>query len=220
MPDAVNPRGWEMSQAVDSSGVRAVAFDAVGTLIVPAVPILTIYRDCGRRHGVALDDATLHDRFREAVRHEDALDRTAQWRSSEDREVRRWRAIVTATLGSAVCFDELWAYFARPDVWRTGPAVRLLHEAIDRGRTVAVASNFDARLRPVLAGVDGLPHIDRVIVSSEVGWRKPAAEFFAAVVDVLGAAAGEILFVGDDRANDYEAARAAGMRAALIGSVA
>lgn len=217
MTDVVNPRGWEMSQTVDWSGVRAVAFDAVGTLIVPAVPVLTTYRACGQRHGITVDDATLQGRFQAAVRREDALDRAAGWRTSEEREVRRWRAIVTATLGVTACFDELWAHFARSDAWRAGPAVGLLYDALGSGLAVAVASNFDARLRPVLAGVVGLPGIDRVVVSSEVGWRKPAAEFFAAVADSLGTDAEHVLFVGDDRANDYEAALAAGMRTALIG---
>jgi len=49
-----------------------------------------------------------------------------------------------------------------------------------------------------------------------VGWRKPAAEFFAAVSAALTLPPGEILFVGDDRANDYEGARSFGMQVILF----
>ncbi len=55
-----------------------------------------------------------------------------------------------------------------------------------------------------------------IVVSSEVGWRKPAGEFFHALGQEVGAAPEKIVFVGDDPVNDYGGARAAGLSAVLF----
>ena len=55
--------------------------------------------------------------------------------------------------------------------------------------------------------------IQHVIISAEVGWRKPAAEFFAAVCRNLGLPGDQILVVGDDLVNDVQGAQTAGLRA-------
>jgi putative hydrolase of the HAD superfamily len=80
-----------------------------------------------------------------------------------------------------------------------------------------MASNYDARLRSVAAGLPELRPLRHLVISSEVGWRKPAPEFFAALCERTGLAPGAILFVGDDPANDYDGATAAGLRAVLVG---
>ena len=82
---------------------------------------------------------------------------------------------------------------------------------------LGLGSNYDARLRSVVDGHDDLaPLRGRVVISAAVGFRKPAAEFFAEVMRVAGCEPGEILFVGDDVENDYEGATAAGLRAVLL----
>ena len=47
--------------------------------------------------------------------------------------------------------------------------------------------------------------------SSEVGWRKPAPQIFAAALDALGVEASRCAMVGDRRREDIAGARAAGM---------
>src|SRR5262249_28243110 len=76
-------------------------------------------------------------------------------------------------------------------------------------------SNYDRRLYSVAAGLADLRRIEHVVISADVGWRKPAAEFFAALCRKLGRRPDEILFVGDDPTNDYAGAQAAGLRAVL-----
>ena len=115
------------------------------------------------------------------------------------------------------CFQALFAHFARPDAWRvhpeTGPTLLSLAE---RGWHVGLASNFDGRLRGVAAGLSELRPVRSLVISSEVGWRKPAAPFFDAVRRQTGSPFNQIVFVGDDPANDYDGARAAGLRAVLF----
>ena len=54
------------------------------------------------------------------------------------------------------------------------------------------------------------------VVSEEVGVWKPALEIFEIAAARVGAAPGEILFVGDDAAYDIAGARAAGMVTAWV----
>ena len=55
-----------------------------------------------------------------------------------------------------------------------------------------------------------------VLVSSQVGYRKPHPRFFEAIRSALGSEAGRILYVGDDPRNDMTPARAVGLEAVLL----
>lgn len=59
-------------------------------------------------------------------------------------------------------------------------------------------------------------HLDAVVISEQVGIRKPRAEIFAAALDALGAAPHETLHVGDDLEADIRGAAEAGLRTVWI----
>jgi putative hydrolase of the HAD superfamily len=198
-------------------GVGAVYFDAVGTLIYPEPPAPVVYAAAGRARDSRLDVPEVAARFRAAFRREEEEDHRLGLRTSEEREARRWQHIVATVLDDVAdpegCFQELFAHFARPDAWRCPPEAGLvLRELARRGYVVGLASNYDGRLRRVAAGLPELETVRRFVISSEVGWRKPAGEFFAAVCRDAGLAPDQIALVGDDGLNDYEGARAAGLR--------
>jgi putative hydrolase of the HAD superfamily len=117
-----------------------------------------------------------------------------------------------------VAFRELWIHFARPDSWRcfadAAPALKALREA---GLAVCIASNFDNRLRGVLTGLPDLSGwIDHLLISSEVGYRKPHPAFFQAACRSLGCPPAHVLCVGDDPDNDVRGAIGAGLQGVLI----
>ena len=202
------------------AGVRAVFFDAVGTLLFPRHPVHRTYAEVGRRHGAEFPEEAVRARFRAAFARQEELDAAAGWRTDEDREKARWQAIVAEVLPAAeagACFAALWDTFSRPEAWTVHPeGPGLLRELAARGSTVGIASNFDARLLGIVAGLpDLVPFRDRCVVSSLVGWRKPAPEFFAAVETAAGCDSDRILYVGDDLRNDIRGATAAGLRAVL-----
>lgn len=204
------------------SSVRAVFFDAVGTLLFPEPSAPAVYAEVARGCGLRLSAADVRDRFLAAYRLQEAADAELNWATSEDRERDRWRAIVTTTLNGVsdtdACFEHLFAHYATPGAWRVHPeAATVLRELSGRGLVLGMGSNYDARLLSVLDGHPELsPLRDRVVVSAAVGWRKPAPAFFAEVCRVAGCDASEVLFVGDDLQNDYEGASAAGMRAVML----
>lgn len=202
------------------SPIRAWFFDAVGTLIRPEPSAAAVYAEVGRRHGSRLSEDVIAHRFRAAFRAEEAADCAAGWRTSEAREVERWRRIVGRVLDDVTdpeaVFCELWDHFARSGAWRCEPEAADVLAMVERlGVVLGVASNFDRRLRAVLAGIPELALLRHVVVSSEVGWRKPSPEFFGALLRVAAFEAEEVLLVGDDVGNDFEGARAAGLATVL-----
>ena len=203
------------------AGVKAVFFDAVGTLIHPEPSAGEIYAQVGQRYGSRLDAVEVCRRFGAAFAAQEARDARNGHRTSEAREVERWREIVAVVLGDVVdaegCFPSLYDHFARPSSWRVeagaGEVLRTLRQG---GYRIGVASNFDYRLRGVLAGLVELPALEHLLISSEVGWKKPAGGFFRQVCEVAVLIPSEILFIGDDEENDFAGPRAVGMRALLF----
>lgn len=202
--------------------VRAVFFDAVGTLLHPDPAAGAVYAQVGRRHGSRLAGAEIAQRFRREFLRQEAFDQASGLRTSEARERARWRAIVGAVLDDVrdpdACFAELYHHFGRPEAWRCESGAGAVLEALaTRGYVLGLASNYDHRLRSVAAGLPELcPVVPHLVISSEVGWRKPAAPFFAAAAARMGQSPEHMLLVGDDRVNDFEGARAAGWRALLF----
>jgi putative hydrolase of the HAD superfamily len=205
---------------IDAS-IRAVFFDAVGTLIFPRVPIHQTYADIARRHGVHVQADQVRSAFRAAFARQEAIDQSAGWKTDDQRERARWHAIVTEVLAGSkadTCFAELWHYFSTPQAWILHPDTsEVLEELCLRGFALGMASNFDARLFHIVRGFGELsPLRIRFATSAELGWRKPAPEFFAAIIEMAGCRPDEILYVGDHPHNDIAGASAAGLRAILF----
>jgi len=203
------------------AGIRAVVFDAVGTLLEPDPKPAVAYSEIGARHGSRLPLAVIASGFREAFDAQEQFDIARLLVTDETREHARWRAIVGSVLHDVVdrdaCFQELWQHFACSTNWKLAPGVgQLLTNLREHQLKLAVASNFDGRLRSVLGGFPEGRLLHDIVISSEVGWRKPAPEFFAALCRRLECEPGEILFIGDSWANDYEGARQAGLQPLLL----
>jgi putative hydrolase of the HAD superfamily len=204
------------------SAFGAIFFDAVGTLIYPDPPAAEVYSAVGRRHGSRLTVTEIVARFRKAFARQEQLDRQQGLQTSETREIERWQQIVAGVLtdvdDTQKCFEELFQHFSRPTAWRPNAEVGVLERLARQGRVLGTASNYDSRLRSVVAGLPALHAIRHLVISSEIGWRKPARPFFESLCRTVDLPAGQILLVGDDLENDYHGARAAGVHALLVGS--
>ncbi len=201
--------------------IRAVVFDAVGTVIHPDPPAAVTYSEVAKRFGSRVAPDEIPARFRRAFGKQEEIDRLAGLQTSEEREVQRWRQIVAQVLDDVAdteaCFRELFEHFSDPSAWRCEAEIALVlaELALRGGYALGLASNYDRRLRRVVAGLPMLTRLERLVISSEVGWRKPAPEFFAAVAQTFDLPGSQILYVGDDLTNDYEGARSAGLHAVL-----
>jgi putative hydrolase of the HAD superfamily len=158
--------------------------------------------------------AEVHDRVEDAVaRHEASGDLREIDAVAEE---RRWYAALGMQLSDTL-LDDVAALVQR--AWWKGvavtPATRAtLEELRRRGLRLGICSNAPYRARSLHAqlehvGLAGL--FDSVTFSSEVGWRKPSPQIFAAALGSLGIEARGCAMVGDRRREDIAGARAAGM---------
>jgi putative hydrolase of the HAD superfamily len=200
-------------------GVSVVVFDVVGTLVEPSPSVAVAYQQAAARHGLTVDTAVIQQRFKAAWRRQEMVDAAAvpAFATSRGREAQRWHAIVDDVFGgeavSGAIFADLWEHFGRVEAWQPLAHGRgLVRQAIDAGVTVALASNFDERLLAIAERLEPLSWVPHVFASSEIGWRKPAPEFFRWVERRLGCTSADVLLVGDDPELDVAAARRAGWR--------
>ena len=199
--------------------IKVVAFDAVGTLIYAEPSVSATYcRVLNELSGSPVDESfvrkVLGIRLAERSSHENL-------RTNEDAERQYWYDLIAELVPDAnrvdACFDSLYRHFGIASNWRCYHDVAgTLNALKSAGLQLVLASNFDERLNAVSAGLEELQEISSVIISSEVGWRKPAPTFFDIVCQQTSCRPEEILFVGDDLINDIHGAKQAGMATAWI----
>jgi putative hydrolase of the HAD superfamily len=212
--------------------LRAVLFDAAGTLIRLREPVGVTYARFFAAEGAAFPAARRGVAFGGVVRglppwvflgarRDPARERARDW----------WREIVRRTLRTAdgtarlrdfeACFEALFAHYATPAAWEASPgASHALGALAARGLRRAVVSNFDQRLPPLLAALGLGRWIERIVLPADASAAKPDPRIFAAALEALGVVPAEAVYVGDDPADDHEGAAAAGLRAVDVRALA
>lgn len=200
---------------MDAPPIRAVSFDAGGTLFAPWPSVGHVYAEVAREHGSPrLDPGQLNQRFR------------AAWGQRGDfRHTReQWSALVDRTFAGLVdpppsrsFFPALYDRFAQPNAWRIFDDVRPTLRALrNRNVILAVISNWDDRLVPLLKALDLHAEFRAVVVSCQVGITKPDSGIFQSAANALGLPAHAILHVGDEAEADVQGARQAGFQSLLL----
>ena len=129
---------------------------------------------------------------------------------------REWAAAVGRALaaeygpGAERAADVYLAYAGRVDAEMVA-----LVAAVRERTTVALLSNATDQLREHLAHHDLVEAFDVVFCSAELGMAKPDVAIYRHAAGVLGVAPGECFFT-DDRPENVDGARAAGMHAAVF----
>lgn len=206
--------------------IRAVFFDAAGTLFESREPIGASYVRIARDFGVDATEAAVTASFRRAFGAAPGLAFGPGHSPPELRRLERgwWRARVAETFAGIgkfpdfhAYFEALFAYFADPAHWvADSEAAATLLRLRDTGIKLGVISNFDHRLYGILEGLDLSRHFDSITISSEAGYAKPRIEPFAIALSRHAVAADEAVHVGDSEHLDFAAAQAAGLSAVLI----
>jgi putative hydrolase of the HAD superfamily len=213
------------SEIPSEARIKAVYFDAAGTLIEPARAVGESYATIAAKHGKTVLPSDLLARFRLCF---DAAPRLAFANAAADEiaglEYDWWKNLVAQVFEPFGRFDnfddyfaELFAYFAEPSAWTLFPEVLGTLSALkQRAVTLAVISNFDSRLLPILDGLSIGSRFDDIFVSSRVGYAKPDREIFAAALNRHGLRPENALHVGDSETNDLHGAQDAGLTGLLI----
>ena len=204
-----------MSTNVCHNSQFTIVFDAVGTLIFARPTVAEVYLDAAGRFGWSGELADIECRFRASF--SSISGRGLDFTTNESLQRVRWRELVGTVFHELPAvqvdsiFECLWAHFALPNAWEIFPdALQAIELCNERGVPWCIGSNFDARLHQVVAGLSPLAGCQRVFCSSEVGFDKPAGEFFSRVETSLGLSSHQLIMVGDDARLDAVAAEQAG----------
>jgi len=194
--------------------IQAITFDVGGTLIEPWPSVGHVYAEIATRHGIVLKPSDLDRQFQTAWRMCKNFGYTlTAWSQLVDRTFEG----LTDIRPSESFFDELYRRFSDPDVWRIHDDVLPTLTAVRRrGLRTAAISNWDERLRPLLAALKLDTYFDAIEVSSELGCHKPERKIFVETSNRLNIPALNILHIGDSMMEDFEGARAAGFEARLL----
>ena len=204
--------------------VTTILFDFFGTLVdYSASRSEQGYSETGavlRAAGVRMPQATWLAAWEEVFADFDR-------RSQADLSEFGMRQVAVAFLHEvgAPVDDRLCTAFTRAYLreWNTGVTdIAGLVDVLDglaRDHRLAIVSNtHDPSLVPDHLDRLGIRQLfDDVVLSIDVGRRKPHPAVYRAALDRLGAAASRTLFVGDTPDADYHGPRAVGMRAVLVG---
>ena len=205
--------------------IRAIFFDAAGTLIKPARRVGETYAVLAQKYGVEPSAAEITERFRlcfhsapplafpgtPATRIED-LER-AWWKELVQRVFEPWNGFQRFD----DYFAELFAYFAQPDAWALYPEVAETLSVLERrGLVLSVISNFDSRLIGILQGLGAAHWFEHIFVSSRVGYAKPDRQIFHTALERHSLEAGDALHVGDSEEKDLLGANRAGLKGVLV----
>lgn len=195
--------------------LKAVTFDVGATLIKSWPSVGQVYAEVAGRHGLRhLSAELLEDRFRIAWSRQFHLTET---RSGWEQLVDEAFAGLAPIPPSQSFFPELYDRFAQPDAWRIFDDVPPVLEGLAAaGFRLAVISNWDERLRDLLRRLHLDSHFEAIVVSCEVGHRKPDRAIFDEATRQLGLPAGQILHIGDSVEMDLMGARNAGFHALRI----
>jgi putative hydrolase of the HAD superfamily len=205
--------------------VRAIFFDAAGTLIKPARRVGDSYAAIAAKHGKEVSASDITARFRSCF---DGAPCLAFPDASEhnlgDLEREWWKQLVARVFepwapfeGFDEYFAELFGYFAQPGAWALYPEVPGVLSALkERGLILGVISNFDSRLLRILDGLGAAPSFEHVFISSRMGYAKPDPRIFRAALARHGLKSQDAIHVGDSASHDLMGARNAGLRGVLV----
>lgn len=210
--------------------IRAIAFDLFDTLVDQNHDRLRPLEVEGRRVGATTP--ALHAFAVQKMGVTLSQIEFAELQESVDRELRVDTIDVGVELATLDRFTALATRLGSSDVLKAADAMTAIHMGMLHGAVtvpshhadvlaslaidypLALCSNFShsPTARAILREAGFEEHLKSIVISDEVGIRKPRPEIFECVRESLGLAAHEILHVGDNLRADVEGAAGCGMR--------
>lgn len=188
---------------MSDQGIRGVLFDLDETIHSRESAFWTWLESEARRLGVQLERdriAELDARGRgDKATLLEHLSRVFEWQGNHEQHMERFRAGLAAHVELEHGVRELLVRLRRQ--YRLG----------------LVTNGTGATQRAKLSSLELEELFDPLVISGEVGFRKPDRRIFELAIASWGLPPESVLFVGDDPISDIQGAREAGMRALRIG---
>jgi putative hydrolase of the HAD superfamily len=207
---------------------KVIFLDAVGTLFGIRGSVGQVYGAIARQFGVEAPAQALNEAFFQAF----ATSQPPLFPGTEPEEIPQcefewWRVIALRTFQQVGVlnqfadftdfFDELYNHFATAEPWFIYPDVLPALEAWRRiGIQLGVLSNFDSRLYFVLKALKLEEYFTSVTISTKTGAAKPDPQIFATALEKHFCDAKDAWHIGDSFKEDYQGAKAAGLKPILL----
>lgn len=204
---------------------KLILLDAVGTLFGVRNSVGEIYGKIAKQWGVDVPAKPLNRAFFDAFSAAPPMAFPDADRNEIPRlEFEWWLDVAARSFKAVNAFDQfanfseffvdLYEEFTTAKPWFVyADVIPTLKKWRDRNIELAVLSNFDSRLYPVLEALKLDPYFSSLTISTEVGAAKPDPKIFAIALKKYNFSPSEILHIGDSLKADYEGATAAGIPA-------
>ncbi|WP_193197448.1 HAD-IA family hydrolase [Nostoc sp. MG11] len=207
---------------------KVIFLDAVGTLFDVKGSIGEVYSQIAEEFGVKVSADTLNKTFIKSFKAAPPpifLDADTQ--DIPQREFDWWRIIALNTFESAgvlkqfsdfsAFFSELYIHFGTAQPWFVYPDVLAALVNWRRlGIELGVLSNFDSRIYSVLQSLGLRDFFISVTISTQARAAKPDPQIFAIALKKHNCPPEAAWHIGDSITEDYNGAKAAGLRGIWI----
>jgi putative hydrolase of the HAD superfamily len=204
---------------------KAVFFDAGHTLLYAHPDIGTVYSQATATFGVELAPERFAETFVPVFKETTRIYSQTKT-ASDSQDLEMWRDITRriydrlpplAGIRFDSWFEKLYRRFGEPEVWRFYDDVEAVLGALRaKGLTIGVVSNWDTRLKIICDGLGLTRLVDFIVISAEVGVRKPDPGIFRMALEKAGVRPSDAIHIGDLPEEDCEGARRAGITPLLI----
>ena len=207
---------------------KVIFLDAVGTLFGVRGSVGEVYSAIAQRYGVQVPTDSLNAAFVQAF----AATNPPVFPGCYPDEIPQcefewWRVIAQRTFQQVGVlhqfvdfddfFDQLYNYFATAEPWFIYPDVLPALQAWQRiGIEMGIVSNFDSRLDYVLDALNLKEFFTSITVSTQAGVAKPDSRIFSIALQKHLCEPQEAWHIGDSFTQDFQGAKAAGIRAILL----
>lgn len=203
--------------------IRALSFDLFDTLVDLDLSGAPLQETLGALHAAVAPHTELAlEEFAAAARAADGALRDARYTQgleipTEERFAEILGRIGVSAPGLAETLTGIHMGVLRGRVSVPGHHVELLRRLRERA-PIGLCSNFThaPTARRILEESELSAHLDPIVISVDVGLRKPRPEIFQVLLEGLGSAPGATLHVGDNLRADVAGAAALGMRTAWL----
>lgn len=204
---------------------KIIFLDAAGTLFDVRGSVGEVYGKLASSWGITISNEELNAAFFQSFANSSPMAFPGRKLAKIPQlEFEWWLAVATKAFQIAGVFNqfsdfpkffaELYAHFATAEPWFVYPDVfPALNRWQKQGIELAVVSNFDSRLYPVLKALDLAGYFTSVTISTEVGAAKPDSQIFTAALQKHNCLAENVLHIGDSFKADYCGAKNAGLKA-------
>jgi len=218
------PMSESVALATLVSDVELLCLDAGNTVVF--LDHTRLARIAGEHGFATTADALVRAEGEAKVALEEKREHHVAWSRAHVQAARGWAAWFATLLHAAglpldrvpAMLDAMWPEHASRNLWSLVPEglVDALAAVRATGVRVAVVSNSEGKLEPLLVDLGVRGALDLVVDSGIVGVEKPDPRIFRIALERFEVAPARALHLGDVYATDVLGARAAGVRVALV----